>query len=197
MVSYTGSLEGAGYTLVKGDCFAAVSDLEDDSVQLTFTSPPYNIGKAYETRREMNAYLAPYRDLLTTLYAKTRPGGSICWQVGTHVDGTSVAPLKFQFYPPLIEAGFELRNELIWIYRHGTNQTRRFSGRHETVLWLTKSGDYTFNLDPVRVPQLYPGKKAYKGPNKGKLSSNPLGKNPSDVWELMREEWETGIIDIP
>ena len=32
---------------------------------------------------------------------------------------------------------------------------------------LLKHDDYTFNLDPVRVPQKYPGKKHFKGPNKG------------------------------
>ena len=39
-------------------------------------------------------------------------------------------------------------------------------------------------MDPVRIPQKYPGKRAYKGPNKGKPSGHPLGKNPSDVWEI-------------
>ena len=41
-----------------------------------------------------------------------------------------------------------------------------------------------FNLDPIRVPSKYPNKKHFKGPKKGQLSSNPLGKNPSDIWEI-------------
>ncbi|MCL0184432.1 site-specific DNA-methyltransferase, partial [Klebsiella pneumoniae] len=41
-----------------------------------------------------------------------------------------------------------------------------------------------FNLDEVRIPQKYPGKRSYKGPNKGQLSGNPIGKNPSDVWDI-------------
>jgi adenine-specific DNA-methyltransferase len=61
---------------------------------------------------------------------------------------------------------------------------KRFSGRHESILWFTKEDEYTFNLDPVRVPSKYPEKKHFKGPNKGKFSSNPLGKNPSDVWDI-------------
>src|SRR5205823_575337 len=39
-----------------------------------------------------------------------------------------------------------------------------------------------FNLDPIRIPQKYPGKKHFKGPNKGQPSANPLGKNPGDFW---------------
>jgi len=38
--------------------------------------------------------------------------------------------------------------------------------------------------DSVRVPQKYPNKRHYKGPNIGQLSGNPLGKNPGDVWEI-------------
>ncbi len=62
--------------------------------------------------------------------------------------------------------------------------SKRFSGRHETILWFTKTDDYYFNLDPIRIPQKYPDKKHFKGPNKGKLSGNPLGKNPTDVWDI-------------
>ncbi|MDO9129761.1 MAG: site-specific DNA-methyltransferase, partial [Anaerolineales bacterium] len=58
------------------------------------------------------------------------------------------------------------------------------SGRYEVALWFTKSNDYTFNLDAIRVPQKYPNKKYFKGPKKGELSGNPLGKNPSDVWDI-------------
>lgn len=51
-------------------------------------------------------------------------------------------------------------------------------------MWFSKSEEYTFNLDAVRVPQKYPGKKYFKGPRRGELSGNPLGKNPSDVWDI-------------
>src|SRR5690606_5398100 len=44
--------------------------------------------------------------------------------------------------------------------------------------------DYFFDLDPVRVPSKYPGKRQFKGPKKGMVSGNPLGKNPEDVWNI-------------
>ena len=83
-----------------------------------------------------------------------------------------------------LEHPFILRNRIIWTFGHGLNSTKRFSGRHETIMWFAKGAQTLFNLDPVRVPQKYPGKRAYKGPNKGNFSGNPLGKNPSDVWEI-------------
>jgi adenine-specific DNA-methyltransferase len=88
----------------------------------------------------------------------------------------------FAFYAMTDE--LRLRNRIIWHYEHGLNCVNRFSGRHETILWYTKGDDYTFNLDAIRVPQKYPGKRAFKGKRVGQFSSNPLGKNPGDVWIL-------------
>jgi len=51
-------------------------------------------------------------------------------------------------------------------------------------MWFTKGADYHFDLDAVRIPQKYPGKRYHKGPRKGQFSGNPRGKNPGDVWEI-------------
>jgi adenine-specific DNA-methyltransferase len=51
-------------------------------------------------------------------------------------------------------------------------------------MWFTKSDEYVFNLDAVRIPQKYPGKKHFKGPKAGQYSCNPLGKNPGDLWVI-------------
>jgi adenine-specific DNA-methyltransferase len=85
-------------------------------------------------------------------------------------------------YPVFQKHGLRLRNRIIWHFEHGLHCSKRLSGRYETILWFSKSDDYTFNLDPIRVPSKYPGKKYFKGPKAGELSCNPLGKNPGDVW---------------
>jgi adenine-specific DNA-methyltransferase len=77
-----------------------------------------------------------------------------------------------------------MRNRIIWHFEHGLHCSRRFSGRYETIIWFTKSDEYVFNLDAVRVPQKYPGKKYFKGPKAGQYSCNPLGKNPGDLWVI-------------
>lgn len=78
-----------------------------------------------------------------------------------------------------------MRNRIVWHFEHGLHCSRRFSGRYETIVWFTRdTKDYVFNLDPVRVPQKYPGKKHFKGPRAGQYSCNPLGKNPGDVWDI-------------
>lgn len=158
--------------------------LPDESIDLIVTSPPYNIGKAYEARRTLDDYVAAQERVIGECVRLLRPRGSICWQVGNHVDDGEVYPLDIVLYAAFKRRGLRLRNRIVWHFGHGLHCTRRLSGRHETILWFTKGDDYVFDLDPIRVPAKYPNKKAYKGANAGHLSGNPKGKNPSDVWEI-------------
>ncbi len=158
--------------------------LDAGSMKLIVTSPPYNIGKEYEERRSQELYIEEQAACIAEAVRLLHPKGSICWQVGNHVQSGEILPLDVLLYPLFKNHGLHLRNRIVWTFGHGLHCQRRFSGRHETILWFTKSDDYTFNLDPVRVPSKYPDKKHFKGPNKGKVSSNPLGKNPTDVWDI-------------
>ena len=169
----------------------------DESFKLVISSPPYNIGKEYEKRMSLDNYLCWQKDIIRELCRVTAWNGSIAWQIGNYVRNAEIFPLDFLFYPLFKENGMILRNRIIWHYNHGLHARKRFSGRYEVLLWFTKSDEYTFNLDPVRIPQSYPAKRAYKGPNKGELSCNPLGKNPSDFWAFLADEWNDGIWDFP
>ena len=151
---------------------------------LIVTSPPYNIGKEYEKKTSIDEYAKWQERIIKKLYARLKVNGSICWQIGSYVENNEVLPLDYIFAPIFQDLNMHLRNRIIWHFGHGLHSKKRFSGRYETVLWYTKSDEYTFNLDSVRIPSKYPGKRHSKGPNKGELSGNPLGKNPEDVWEI-------------
>jgi adenine-specific DNA-methyltransferase len=153
-------------------------------MKLIVTSPPYNIGKKYETKKPLEHYIESQAQVISECVRLLHPKGSLCWQVGNHVAKGEVFPLDVVLYPIFKQHGLKLRNRIVWHFGHGLHCSNRFSGRHETILWFTKGDDYTFNLDSVRVPSKYPNKKHFKGPNKGKLSGNPAGKNPSDVWDI-------------
>ena len=170
--------------LVNQDNRNWLSTLPAESMQLIVTSPPYNIGKEYERKQPISYYLATQAEVIKECVRLLRPAGSICWQVGNHVTDGEIIPLDIVLYPLFKEFGLKLRNRIVWHFGHGLHSTKRLSGRYETILWFTKSDDYTFNLDPIRVPSKYPEKKHYKGPKVGQLSGNPLGKNPSDVWDI-------------
>ncbi len=163
--------------------------LPDESINLIATSPPYNIGKEYEKKRSQEVYIEEQAACIAEAVRLLHPSGSICWQVGNHVDSGEIFPLDILLYPLFKNHGLKLRNRIIWTFGHGLHCQKRFSGRHETILWFTKSDDYDFNLDPIRIPSKYPNKKHFKGPKKGEISSNPLGKNPSDVWEMPNVKW--------
>ncbi len=162
---------------------AFMQGLPDESMMLIVTSPPYNIGKTYERHLSLDEYLQEQTDTIAECIRLLHPRGSICWQVGNHVSKEGeIFPLDILLYPIFKKHGLFLRNRIVWHFEHGLHCSKRLSGRHETILWFTKGDEYTFNLDPIRVPSKYPNKRHFKGPNIGKLSGNPLGKNPGDVW---------------
>lgn len=182
-----------GLRLIQADVSSALNLVADHSVQLVLTSPPYNLRKIYERDKAMSLeeYVAWLTPIVENICKKVSAKGSVCWQVGNFVQDGEVFPLDYYFYGMFLSQGFKLRNRIIWKFNFGLHANKRLSGRYETLLWFTKSDDYVFNLDPIRVPQLYPGKRhsAKKGEAKaGRPSGNPLGKNPSDFWTFSADD---------
>jgi adenine-specific DNA-methyltransferase len=178
-------------TLYQGDRLTLLDQIRKSGskAQLIVTSPPYNIGKEYEEPVELDTYIKNQTETIAACLDILSPSGSICWQVGHYIEGSGknkeAFPLDLVLYPIFKKFGLRLRNRIVWHFGHGLHESFRFTGRHETVLWFTNAtSDYTFNLDPIRIPQKYPGKRAFRGPNKGQLTGNPNGKNPSDVWDM-------------
>lgn len=176
--------ESADLILYEGNVLDLFSSFPDKTAQLVVTSPPYNLNKAYEEKLDLDTYLNQQKKIIVESVRILKYEGSICWQVGNYVQKGEIIPLDILLYPIFAELGLHLRNRIVWHFGHGLHAQKRFSGRYEVILWFTKSDQYVFNLDSVRIPQKYPNKKHFKGPNKGELSGNPLGKNPSDIWEI-------------
>lgn len=164
------------------DNLAFMRSLPDASVKLIVTSPPYNIGKVYERRSPLDQYIQQQTAVIAECVRLLHPEGSICWQVGNHVIKGEITPLDIPLFPVFKNHGLKMRNRIVWHFEHGLHCSNRLSGRYETVNWFTKGDSYTFNLDAIRVPSKYPGKRYFKGPKRGQLSCNPMGKNPGDVW---------------
>jgi len=175
---------GADVVLYLGDTLDLLKQIPDKTAGLIVTSPPYNIGKPYEKKLNLQEYIEQQEKVIKESIRITKDDGSICWQIGNYVENGSIIPLDILLYPIFDRFGLKLRNRIVWHFGHGLHAQKRFSGRYEVILWFTKSENYIFNLDAVRVPQKYPSKKYFKGPKKGELSCHPLGKNPTDVWEI-------------
>jgi DNA modification methylase len=188
----------AGQIVLRSDDASQfLQTLPDGFANLIITSPPYNVGKEYETSTEIHEYLQSQQQIIKEVVRLLNDQGSLCWQVGNYVKDGEVFPLDIFYYEIFKKHGLKLRNRIIWHYNHGLHASKRFSGRYETILWFTKSEDYIFNLNLVRVPSKYPGKRHHKGPNKGKPSGNPLGKNPSDLWDFVAQQWDEEVWEIP
>lgn len=174
------------------DCVIAEQDCRDllklipsESVSLTITSPPYCMGKDYDSSCSIEDFQLLHREILPEVVRITKQGGSICWQTGYHVKNGITTPLDLLIHMEMARYNsVQLRNRIVWAFDQGLHCKNRFSGRHETILWYTKGPKYTFNLDSVRVSQKYPGKMHYKGLRKGTPSCNPSGKNPGNVWTI-------------
>lgn len=176
----------ASAAVFEGECESLLKGLPESSVDLIVSSPPYCMGKSYESRRDnLDDFVANHQVILPEVCRVLKDGGSLCWQVGFHVLDGVATPLDFLVHEIMSKIeGMKLRNRIAWTFGHGLHCQTRFSGRYETVLWYTKGDDYAFDLDAVRVPQKYPGKRHTDGPKKGQPSGNPAGKNPSDVWDI-------------
>lgn len=171
-------------TLYLGNCIDFLNQIPNETIQLIITSPPYNIGKEYERKLDIEEYVFQQSQVIEECVRVLKDDGSICWEIGNYVENGEIIPLDYLLYNCFKRKNLKLRNRIVWHFGHGLHCSNRFSGRYETILWFTKSDSYIFNLDEVRIPQKYPGKKHFKGPNYGKYSSNPKGKNPSDVWDI-------------
>lgn len=188
-----------GYDVVLGcnDVLEFIKTMPHNMATLIVTSPPYNIGKPYEEVIGFKKYIKWQESIIRECVELLKPNGSICWEVGNYIEDMEVFPLDIYFYGILKKLGLKLRNRIIWYFGHGLHAKQRFSGRYEAILWFTKGNNYVFNLDDVRIPQKYPGKRGYKGPNNGKPTAHRLGKNPSDIWELLATDWEKTLWGIP
>lgn len=180
-------------TLYNEDCLKVLSKIEDNSVSLIVTSPPYCIGKEYENLSDdIDSFKNLNKSVIKECIRLLKPGGSLCWQVGFHIKNSVIVPLDCLIYNIVQEINtllpkdeqLLLHNRIVWTFGHGLNAEKRLSGRYETIMWFTKGPEYLFDLDSIRVPQKYPGKKYSHGPKAGQYSGNPLGKNPTDVWDI-------------
>ena len=171
-----------GFILYHADNAVIMNKLEnsDFKVNLTVTSPPYNIGKEYENNLSVENYIAWSKSWIQSVYNITKDNGSFWLNIGyLKVNGKGKAiPITYLLWDKI---DFYLMQEIVWNYGAGVTAKKFFAPRNEKFLFYIKNeADYIFNLDEVRDKNVkYPNQK-----KNGKLRCNPLGKNPTDVWKF-------------
>lgn len=166
--------------LYNGDCVTLMERLPGNTIDLTVTSPPYNIGKEYENTMPLNEYLIWCEHWINQIHRICSLDGSFWLNLGYQsVSGKAKAiPIPYLLWD---RVPFFMIQEIVWHYSAGVAGRKFFSPRNEKFIWYVKNAKtYTFNLDDVRDPNVkYPNQK-----KNGKIKVNSLGKNPSDVWEI-------------
>ena len=164
------------------DCLEGMRSVKGQLVDLTVTSPPYNIGKEYEKVVNNSSYIDWCVEWISEIHRITKDNGSFWLNLGYFkVEGKGTAvPIPYLLWD---KTDFHLIQEVVWNYAAGVACKNRFSPRNEKLLWYVRDiENYVFNLDDVRDPNVkYPNQK-----KNGRSKVNPIGKNPSDVWQISK-----------
>lgn len=152
-------------TILKGDCVAALEVLPQDSVDVVFADPPYNLQLDGDLRRpnqsrvdavdddwdhfeSFAAYDAFTRAWLLAVRRVLKPSGTI-WVIGSYHN-------IFRVGAVMQDLGFWILNDIVW---RKTNpmpnfRGRRFQNAHETMIWASRdrhARSYTFNYDTMKA----------------------------------------------
>jgi len=169
-----------GCSIYNRDCIAGLQGISEKFVNLTVTSPPYNIGKEYEKLLSLQGYLDWCEAWIGEIYRLTVSNGAFWLNLGylSISERAKAIPIPYLLWG---RVPFFLIQEIVWNYGAGVAGKLFFSPRNEKFLWYVKdSRSYTFNLDDVRDPNIkYPNQK-----KNGKIKVNSIGKNPTDVWQF-------------
>jgi DNA modification methylase len=155
--------------LIIGDAARVMAGLPCNSVELLIADPPYNLGKDYGNNQDMldwQGYEKFTRQWLAAAVPLLRPSGSLYVFMGVQFIARLFLMMQAEF-------GLHFNGWITWHYTQGMGRKTGFSPRHEDILYFTRSHDYTFNLEAVRIPQKY-----YRQRN------NMAGANPGDVWHF-------------
>jgi adenine-specific DNA-methyltransferase len=174
------TIKHPGVMVYQMDCIEAMKKLPAGLVDLTVTSPPYNIGKEYESKIDVENYIDWCVDWIAEVGRISKETSAFWLNVGylQLPNRAKCLPISYLLWD---KVPFYMLQEIVWHYGAGVAAKKFFSPRNEKFLWFVANQDrYTFNLDQVRDKNVkYPNQR-----KNGILKCNPLGKNPSDVWEI-------------
>lgn len=166
------------------DCCDFLKSLPDESVQLICIDPPYNLAVAKWD--SYNNYIDWASNWIKESYRVLSKNGSMVIFGGVQFRETKSGDLIDIIQYIRHNTKFKLINTIIWYYKNGMSAHRYFANRHEEAIWLTKSNDYYFDLDSVRVPYSDEDLKLALRDKRLNPENTLKGKNPTNVWQIGR-----------
>lgn len=166
------------------DAVEFLKKMPDASVQLILIDPPYNLDLAYWDTFEN--YLDWAKQWLDEIYRVLSDTGNCVIFGGFQYQDLKKGDLLEIMHYTRHNTDLRFTNLVIWYYKNGMSAHRFFANRHEEAIWLSKTKNYFFDLDSVRVPYDEETKKLYKRDKRLNPESVEKGKNPTNVWEIGR-----------
>jgi site-specific DNA-methyltransferase (adenine-specific) len=166
----------------QGDCVRGLKKVPDESVQLAFADPPFNIGydyDEYEDRLESDKFLQWSRKWMQEVHRVLDPTGAFWLAIGDEY----AAELKVEAQ----KIGFHTRNWVVWYYTFGVHCKGKFTRSHAHLFYFVKDAkQFTFNPSAVAVPSAR--QTVY-----GDRRANPKGRMPDDTWILRPQDCSEGF----
>ena len=158
------------YDLYQGNCYDLFPQIGDESVDLILTDPPYGVDKAEWDKLDTQWIEECYRILKPKGSFYTF--GSVWWYPFFHIKA--------------LEVGFIPRNILAWVYKNGISRFKsNYQIEFDPIGFFTKTDNYVFNLDEIRIPYQSTLRIKNKIIKDGKVwTPNPLGKMRGNVIEV-------------
>ena len=176
-------LGGDTHKIIYADALVALKTLPDNSVDLIFADPPYNIGKNFNGKIEKweteESYLEWCYEWLDLCVQKLKPNGSFYVMTAT------------QFMPYFdihLRKKLTILSRLVWSYDSSGVQAKKYYGSmYEPILFCVKDkNNYTFNTNDILVEAKTGAKRKLIDYRKAVPTVYNSEKVPGNVWEFSR-----------
>jgi DNA modification methylase len=180
--------------LILGDNLEVMKSLASESVDLIYLDPPFFSNRTYEViwgdtgevcsfedrwAGGIEHYISWLKERVEQMHRLLKPTGSIY----LHCDWHANAYIRVEILDKIFGMG-NFRNEIAWHYIMGASARSTFGEKFDTIFWYSKTKNYTFNLDAIRVPY---NPETIARSNRGEARYRTTlteadGKNPGNVW---------------
>ena len=192
-------------TIHKIDAIHGLLTLEDNTVDLVITSPPYADMKKYVDGSEgipVKQYVLWLMDHVREIERVLKPTGSFILNINDKVSNKFRDPYVYELIYKITDSTtLKLYERLFWNKGKGLSHPKRFGDKIEYLFWFAKTENFTFNIDEMRVPYSESSLKRFKKPIKKRYNRtegddkveykdwgpNPKGALPSTLINIGSE----------
>jgi site-specific DNA-methyltransferase (adenine-specific) len=164
------------------DCVKGLRKVPDESVDLVFADPPFNIGyeyDEYDDRLNEDRYLSWCKEWIAEVKRVLKSDGAFWLAIGDEYAAELKVAAK--------QLGFVTRNWVVWYYTFGVHCHSKFTRSHAHIFYFTKTNkDVRFNFSEVSV---FSARQLVYNDKRG----NPKGRSPDDTWILRPQDCIDGF----